>query len=223
MEVSAFHRRSLDARWTVLGQRGAPLVAFAAAVALLVHVRSGSDGALNLAVKSQQRLVPHKGPSLGFNSNYYSSFRKQYERCQPVRAIDEQKIRDEIRVLTARQIKEELDEHEISYHGIFEKSELVKLLANVRIEKGEVNELKKISEQAQEAIDKAKDNVAEKLQDTFAKLKNFDMNEELKKQARMMKENMQDNVEWYGQEKNPFMNERIIRKQRGYYKGGDKI
>lgn len=53
-----------------------------------------------------------------------------------------------------------------------------------------------LTEWFQKAIDNVRAGMVGRLQDTFSKVKDFDMKEELQQQANMIKENIQENVEW---------------------------
>mmetsp|Transcript_27129 Transcript_27129/g.37762 ORF Transcript_27129/g.37762 Transcript_27129/m.37762 type:complete len:214 (+) Transcript_27129:254-895(+) len=162
-----------------------------------------------------------------FASPRPGSPRRNFQQLRLYASVRE-KAQADVKQMTARQIKEELKEKGIDPSGIFEKQDLVNLLADARIEAGEITDFDRTLKQAQDFINKAGNEASSEAKktfsNTFATIKNFDLKEELQKQADKIKENIQENVDWYGSgEKNPFAEGRQIRKQRGYYRGGDKL
>mmetsp|Transcript_2346 Transcript_2346/g.3250 ORF Transcript_2346/g.3250 Transcript_2346/m.3250 type:complete len:226 (+) Transcript_2346:77-754(+) len=131
---------------------------------------------------------------------------------------------DHVRQLTVREIKNELTEKGVSTAGIFEKQDLVNLLVDARIDSGEISPLDTQLRQARDIIDKASTDVKAKAGKAVSAMKNFDIKSEMKKQVDTIKDGIKENVDWYGEgEKNPFAEGRVVRKQRGYYKGGDDL
>ncbi|GAB5372686.1 hypothetical protein AAMO2058_001686000 [Amorphochlora amoebiformis] len=147
------------------------------------------------------------------------------ERCTTPRLMrvsaEVDKIRFEVNKLRARQIKAELTELGIDTSTVVEKEELVRMLANERHSRSGLNGFKR---QAHQILGKAKDGMNEKALGALNAVQEFNIKREIEKQASDIKNKINQNVEWFDHENpNPFTDTPIIRKQRGYYKGGDKI
>eukprot|EP00468_Gymnochlora_sp_CCMP2014_P007147 CAMPEP_0167751210 /NCGR_PEP_ID=MMETSP0110_2-20121227/6432_1 /TAXON_ID=629695 /ORGANISM="Gymnochlora sp., Strain CCMP2014" /LENGTH=210 /DNA_ID=CAMNT_0007636641 /DNA_START=140 /DNA_END=772 /DNA_ORIENTATION=- len=122
-----------------------------------------------------------------------------------------EQIHNEIKKMRAREIKEELANFGVDTAGIVEKEELVRLLISERMENTPANEIKK-------SVESVFEKATNKAQEAVDKVRAFDIKAEIEIQAKNIKAQINQNVEWYDPDVNPRPQKNIIKRQRGFRK-----
>mmetsp|Transcript_14898 Transcript_14898/g.29260 ORF Transcript_14898/g.29260 Transcript_14898/m.29260 type:complete len:148 (+) Transcript_14898:46-489(+) len=131
----------------------------------------------------------------------------------------EEKLREQVNSLRAREIIKELKEYGVSTNGIIEKEELVNLLVNERAGRSTTAQLKDSLKQAEDVINAAGNKVTGSFLGALDAIKGFDLNEEIEK----TKATIKDQVDWAEAGTEFDQRKSYIRKQRGFRKGQDDM
>mmetsp|Transcript_6455 Transcript_6455/g.11899 ORF Transcript_6455/g.11899 Transcript_6455/m.11899 type:complete len:242 (-) Transcript_6455:33-758(-) len=165
----------------------------------------------------------------GHKAGVYGSRRDS--RCGVLASYDDplyQTVKQEVLKLKAKELKAELKERGVELKGMLEKDTLIEQVVLARLDAGEIDPFNKLKRKGAALFEKTANDVKEKGSAAVESIKSFDLKAELNKQVDIFKDGIKENVDWYGAgseagEENPFTAQRVIRRQRGFRKGGDDI